>query len=209
MWANAASRGTDRAGGDKASPKGCDTASHAPSSATTVCERCGNALTLAALRSRLLFGCCPAAIGRFVIAVVVNAIERATLWSGTHIVKERREVAPLGADRYSACAVTMVEPVKDIRAARVHGSPTCVGAGFFDSARSVTVFRVARGRDFSAKATTTGSIATFQFVAGHDRGISTRATADVCRRLAAAILYGAVTSNNSQAPENIAAMEWL
>lgn len=44
MLPNAASRGTDRADEDKASPKGCDTASHAPSSATTVCERCGNAL---------------------------------------------------------------------------------------------------------------------------------------------------------------------
>jgi hypothetical protein len=81
--------------------------------------------------SRLLGGSGPSAIRRFVVAVVVDAIQRVSLgWSASHIGKERfKGIAPTVTDRNAAPAVSFVVIMFRVVTAGLHALPDFVFGG--------------------------------------------------------------------------------
>lgn len=71
----------------------------------------------------------PATVARFVVAVIVNAVDRAAAWPFAHVRQEVQEVgAPAIADRDSTGTVVAVRSVSTVIAPTIHGAPGGVGA---------------------------------------------------------------------------------
>lgn len=73
---------------------------------------------------RLLFSRGPAAISRFIVAIVVNALKSESFWAVSHIVKKSGEViAPAVADFNSASAVIAESMIGRSVASAYHSCP--------------------------------------------------------------------------------------
>ena len=77
----------------------------------------------------LFFAGDPSAIVRFVIAVVVDAIERKAGWPFPHISEEVAKIQPSFANRNAAAPVIGVVPMIWVIAPLDHGFPGLVGVG--------------------------------------------------------------------------------
>jgi hypothetical protein len=106
--------------------------------------------------SRLDIPRCPAAVRRFVIAVVVNAIQCMSLrWSRSHVGNEvSHRLAPAFANRYPAPAIVLVCLVLGVVASLDHCNP-----GVVDRSARHPVLCIARYGDFEIEtsATLTGA----------------------------------------------------
>jgi hypothetical protein len=75
----------------------------------------------------LLRWCSPSAISRFVVAIVVYAIQRAALWPRPHIfVKSLKRIFPLLANGYAASSPQIVPITVGVQASIFHGGPRFV-----------------------------------------------------------------------------------
>lgn len=75
---------------------------------------------------RLSLPICPTAVGRFVVAVVVLAIQRFPLWSAPHIFKKGAELQPPLTDRDPSATVVLERRALCVPAAAEHRSPYSV-----------------------------------------------------------------------------------
>lgn len=69
---------------------------------------------------------CPPDIARFVIAVIVDAIERSAIWAWTHVGEETGEVHPPLADRNSAASVKTISRIRLSKTSAPHTFPCAV-----------------------------------------------------------------------------------
>ncbi len=78
----------------------------------------------------LLSMCRPATGGWFVVAVVVDAIERLLFWWFTHISKKILKLAPATTDRNAASAIIAPNERAFVKAPLDHGCPRAVSPRF-------------------------------------------------------------------------------
>lgn len=110
----------------------------------------------------LLFWICPTAISRFIIAIVVDAIQGCSWWSRTHVRQECFKRIPAITNLNSSSAVIFVSIVPGIQASVSHGRP---GSPF-----SRFTFAMAHGFSsftggFISQATTASGFTSTKFIA--------------------------------------------
>ena len=73
--------------------------------------------------SVLLYSSCPSTVTRFVISVVINAVQKCAFWPLSHVCKKQSEVVPSITDQDPSRAVILKTDVIRICATFVHFSP--------------------------------------------------------------------------------------
>lgn len=86
---------------------------------------------------RLLRACCPKTVTRFVDAVVVDAVDRHSVWHRTHVCKKTIETVPSLAHGYAASAVIREFSVLGVAASLAHRPPAIPYSGMSHSVRSI------------------------------------------------------------------------
>lgn len=153
----------------------------------------------------LLDGCCPSAIFRFVVSVIVDPIQRPPDRSLAHICEEVREHQPSFADCYSPAAIIPKSTVCSVQTARFHRLPDMINRRV-----GVSVFPVqACGHALSALASARRCIAALQrtlanIKAGATHAFNARHVDDM------ALMVGAVTPlrNDDQSSELLSTADW-
>jgi hypothetical protein len=90
----------------------------------------------------LLAARCPAAVPRFVVAIIVDTVQRMNFgWALSHIDQEiRKRVPPTLADNNSASAITMVHRLAGIPAPAIHIEPCSIFRRLFVLAFGESMF---------------------------------------------------------------------
>lgn len=100
----------------------------------------------------LLCPCCPSAISRFVIAVIINAINRKPFGPNSHINKKVSEIRPSLTNCNPASAVIGVAWIERIKASLENAFPRSVSWTVIGT-RGMTVFRTESNYSFDFEAT--------------------------------------------------------
>lgn len=147
----------------------------------------------------LLARLCPFAVASLVMAVVVDAFNRMTGWSRSHISQKSREIVyPFCTDGDTTSAVPRVLGIVWIQAAIFHALPRLILNG---SAARRAVLREALLRPFQIKAPATFRASRAQVVANHD-GFSAALAAAIPHRLCALAGSLRCQSEHGEAREN-------
>lgn len=78
----------------------------------------------------LRFSGCPAAVARFVIARIIEPLDRMAVRARPHVSEEHHRIVPWGINGNSARSIVRVFRMLRVIAAPHHGLPGLVGAGF-------------------------------------------------------------------------------
>lgn len=108
----------------------------------------------------LLFGSCPSAVGRLVISVIIDPVERKSLLERVgHVVDKARGCFPSVTHLNSSASVPFVVRVSDIVTAFHHSMPCLVKP---IPRKAMRFVEVAKGSSFFPEATATGTRPSFQ-----------------------------------------------
>jgi hypothetical protein len=102
--------------------------------ATVICDVLGTPSI-----SRLLGIRGPAAVTRFIVAIVINAFEASSKWPLAHVPKEKLKSVPPSAYLDASGTVVFERPVVRIYNADSHRHPREIGGRFVDAAVAVPI----------------------------------------------------------------------